>query len=185
MINRTIIRDSAVEAIKFFGTNAGMNVFSPRTWPTATGSYPHIIVRTPHEGRQNISPRMGPPEFDSTITITACGRVEATIEDSAEMALEELSSQIELALLTNGQFIYDNQIQQFSSVDTSMDVRSDSERFYGETVVTFNVEVRQVFEPVYDAAGVVIGPDLNEIDITIQDTDTGKDLAEINILTGA
>ncbi len=185
MIDRRAIRDSAVQAIINACTDADEAVYSPRTWPMAPGSYPHIIVRTQHENRQNISPRMGPPEFDSTITITAVGRVSATTEDQAEEALEDLSSQIELALLTNGQFIYDNNIQQFSSVNTSMEVRSDSELHYGETVVSFNVEVRQVFEPVIDAAGVFIGPTLEDVDIVIQDRDSGKHLAEIDISTGA
>ena len=168
MITRTVLRSSAVVALKVASTTAGDSVYSPLDWPTSTGSYPSIIVRTPRERKDNVSSRSGPPMFFSTITLTVVGRVEATTEAAAEAALETLSSQIEYALLSNGQFIYDNEIQQFSSVETSMEVRSESERHYGETVVVFSIEVPQMFEPVIDAAGAFIGPSITEIETTLQ-----------------
>jgi hypothetical protein len=186
MIDRTTLRASAVATLKAANTSAGSSVFSPLDWPTAPGAYPLIIVRTPRERKENAAPRYGPPTFFTTVSLAVTGRVEATTEAEAEAALELLSVQVEQALLTNGQFIFDNEIQQFSSVETTMDVVSESGQHYGETVVTFAVEVQQTYDPVIDAAGAVIGPALTEMDITIEDAATGKVLAgETITMTGA
>src|SRR5471032_2047236 len=186
MIDRTTIRSAAVSALITAGTSAGTDVYSPADWPTQPAAYPQIMVRTPRERKENVSPRSGPPQFFSTITLAVVGRVEATTESAAESALEMLSDQIENALLTNGQFIYVNGIQQFSSVETSMEVRSESERHYGETVVLFAIEVWQLYECVIDAAGAYIGPSLTEVDVSI-DLNTGETIdTGINItLPGA
>jgi hypothetical protein len=173
MTDRTNIRAAAVAALIAAGTAAGTAVYSPRDWPTTPEIYPSIIVRTPRERKDNVAPRSGPPQFFSTITLAVVGRVEATTEAAAEAALEAFSLQIENALLTNGQFIYVNGIQQFVSVETSMDVRAESERHYGETVVLFGIEVFQMFDPTIDAAGAVIGPSLTAVDVVI-DLNTGE-----------
>lgn len=185
MIDRTALRTSAVGALKAASTAAGNSVYSPQDWPTTAGAYPLIIVRTPRERKENVSPRAGPPSFFSTVTLAVVGRVEGVTEAAAESALETLSVQIENAILTNGQFMYDNQVQQFTFVETSMEVNSTSERHFGETVVLFGVEVPQFYEPTIDAAGVPIGSALTEMDITLVRADTGQQLAEIDIpLTG-
>lgn len=175
MSDRTVIRAAAIAALIAANTTAGEDVFSPRAWPTEPGSYPLIIVRTPEEHKENVSPRAGPPQFFSTITLTVLGRVSATTEEATEAALETLSLQIENALLTNGQFIFVNGVQQFSSVHTSMEVVANSDMFYGETVVSFGVEVFQMFVPTIDAAGVVIGPSLTEVNVVV-DLNTGETL---------
>ena len=181
MIDRTTIRAAAVAAIKAANTAAGQSVFSPLDWPTQAGKYPLIIVRTPNERKENAAPRNGPPQFFSTITIAVTGRVEATTEAAAETALETLSTQIEAALLTNAQFIVANGVQQFSSVSISMDVRAESDQHYGETVVSFDVEVFQLYAPVIDAAGNAIGPSLTDVNLIInlntgETQDTGLSL---------
>ena len=186
MIDRTIIRSAAVAALKAAVTVAGNSVYSPDDWPSQKGHYPQIVVRTPHERKENNAGRNGPPSFWSTITLTAVGTVEATSEAAAETALEAFSLQIENALLTNGQFIFANQVQQFSSVETSMEVHSEGEMHYGETVVAFDIEVPQYFEPALDAGGAAIGPSLTEVAITITRQDTGETLAgETITLPGA
>ena len=183
MSDRISIRSAAVVAIKAANTSAGQSVYSPKDWPTVPETYPQILVRTPQERKQNVNGRMGAPEFDSTITLAVVGRVEATTELAAENALETLSAQIENAILTNGQFIFTQAIQQFTSVDTSMAVRSESELHYGETVVVFALEVRQYFAPTVDAAGHPMTNDLEDVDIIIREANTGVDLAEIDIIT--
>jgi hypothetical protein len=169
MIDRTTIRSAAVAALISANTSAGASVFSPKDWAAPSGKFPQIVVRTPRERKENVAPRSGSPQFFSTITLTATGMVEATTEAAAETALETLSDQIENALLTNAQFAYVNGIQQFSSVETTMSVVAESERHYGETVVTFEVEVFQIYEPVIDAAGTSIGPSLTSIGIVISE----------------
>jgi hypothetical protein len=175
MIDRTTIRSAAVDAIKLAATAAGNSVYSPLDWPTQPGGYPVIIVRTPNERKENVAPRSGPPQFFSTISLTATARVEALTESSAESQLETLSTQIENAILTNAQFAYDNGVQQFSSVSITMDVRAESERHYGEAVVTFETEVFQLYAPTIDAAGNYIGLPLTATNITIN-LNTGETL---------
>ena len=167
MIDRAVLRASAVAVLKGANTAAGTRVFSPLDFPTTPGNYPVLIVRTPREHKENNAPRSGLPSFWSTISLAVVGRVEGTTEAAAESALETLSDQIENALLTNGQFIFANQIQQFSSVETSMEVRAENERHYGETVVSFAIEVPQYYEPTIDAAGALIGPSLTALDLTV------------------
>lgn len=175
MIDRTTLRAAAVATLKAANTSAGQSVFSPLDWPTQEGKYPLIIVRTPRERKENVAGRSGPPQFFSTISIEVTGRVDGTTESVVETALEALSVQIEDALLTNAQFIYLNGVQQFSSVAISMDVRAESERHFGETVVSFDVEVFQLYAPVIDAAGSVIGPSLTDVNVTV-DLNTGETL---------
>jgi hypothetical protein len=186
MIDRTALRSAAVAALKAASTAAGNAVYSPQDWPTTAGGYPLIIVRTPRERKENVSPRSGPPSFFSTITLAVVGRVEDVTEGGAESALETLSAQIENALLTNGQFMYDNEVQQFAFVETSMEVNSTSERHFGETVVLFGVEVPQFYEPTIDAAGVPIAEPLTDMNIVVTSAETGQTLAVLDLpLTGA
>ncbi len=182
MIDRTTIRSAAIAALKVAATNAGNSVYSPLDWPTQPGAYPLLIVRTPRERKENVAPRSGPPQFFSTITLAVVGRVEATTEAAAEAALETLSQQIENALLTNGQFIYVNGVQQFVSVETTMEIRSESEKHYGEVVVLFGIEVFQMYEPTIDAAGTPMAPSLTEVDITITEGPGGETLTGIDII---
>ena len=175
MIDRITIRNAAVSTLKAANTLAGDSVYSPLDWPTQQGKYPALIVRTPKERKDNSATRSGPPQFFSVITLAIVGRVEEKTEALAEEALETLSDQIENALLTNAQFIVANGIQQFTFVETSMEVRSESEMHYGETVVQFGIEVFQMYEPTIDAAGNAIEATLNEVDITI-DLNVGETL---------
>ncbi len=167
MIDRVALRSAAVAALKTANTSAGQNVFSPLDWPTTAPQYPLIVVRTPHERKENSAPRMGVPQFFSTISLVVTGRVQATTEAAAETALEALSDQIETALLTSAEFIVANEIQQFVSVETTMEVRADSEQHLGETAVTFEIEVPQVYEMTIDAAGAEVGQTIQDIKTTI------------------
>jgi len=173
MIDRTQLRTAAVNALKSAATLAGNDVFSPEDWATWSGKYPLVIVRTPLE-RKTSRGRVGAPQFDSLITVTATGRVERTSEAAAESDLETLSEQIEAALLCNGKFIYDNEVQQFAGVETHMTVTSEGKKHLGETVVAFHVEVFQVFEPTIDANGDPFPPtdQLEGIDVDADLTGT-------------
>jgi len=194
MIDRKTLRLAAVLTLKAAHTSAGNSVYSPEDWPTQPGKYPILIVRTPREHKENSAPRSGLPQFFSTITLSVVGRVEAVTEAAAYSALETLSEQIETALLTNSQFINDNGVQQFASVDTTMDVQIEGERHYGSTVVLFGIEVFQMYAPTIDAAGkvmatpqadgsagTIVAPEIEEMEIIIEDGNTKKTLTGIDI----
>jgi hypothetical protein len=181
MIDRVALRTAAVAALKFAATDAGDAVFSPLDWPTTPGSYPQIIVRTPRELKETAALRVLPPSFFSTITLVATGRVEALTELGAEIPLEAFSEQIENALLTNAQFIRSNEIQQFSSVSTAMEVRSAGETHIGEVTVAFEIEVPQIYQPTIDAAGVPVGQLLEEVEGTVTAGVGGETLATFDV----
>lgn len=167
VIDGTVLRQSAVETLKSFGTIAGQSIFSPADWPYATDSYPLAIIRVPRERKENANGRNGEPTFFTTISLLVIGRVSADSEDAAWQSVEQFSTQIEAALLTNQKFVNDNGIQQFVSVETARDVRSESELHIGECSVHFQCEVYQQYDTVIDAAGNPISQ-LEEITITTE-----------------
>lgn len=176
MTDRVTLRSAAVAALKAAATLAGASVYSPLDWPTWSGLYPLLIVRTPGERKAPLGAAlMGAPQFNSTITLSVVGRVEATTEAAAETALETLSLQIENALLTNAQFIRANEVQQFLSVDASMKVTAEGRQHIGETEVVFEIEVFQLFAPALDAAGAATAPGtpFTEIQTTVENPTTG------------
>lgn len=181
MIDRLTIRASAIDTIKAYGTDAGESVYSPRDWPTQSGQYPLIILRTPGEKKEASNPRYGPPEFNSTVTLVAVIRVESTTEADAEDQLEQLSVQVERAILTSARFLHDNEVQQVTGVETAMNVTADGEMHIGEAVVMFHLEIHQVFAPVVDAAGVEIGPALTMVDAVITDAGGERTLARMQV----
>lgn len=149
---RDIIRDNAVVALLSSGTLAQESVFTPRTWPTASAALPCIIVRTPVVRRGSVGP-VGPPTFNSEVVLSVVGRIDATTEMEADELARVLCEQIETAILRNGQFIFESEIQHFPSVSTEFKVSAEAKRFIGEAHCSFSCSVFEVFEPNIDAAG--------------------------------
>ena len=187
IIDSTVVRPSAVSTLIAANTSAGKSVYSPKDWPNNPEDYPCIIARTPHERKENVSGRNGVPAFFTTIMLTAVGRVKGYNESDAEAQLETLSAQIEAALLTNQQFIRTNGIQQFVSVETSREVRSESGVHYGETATVFSLEVYQEYDSTIDAAGNPMAPALSQVTVTIDNGPGGEELASASypLPTGA
>lgn len=53
------LRELAVQGLLAANaTDAGANVYSPRTWATWDGSYPMLIVQTPDEDGQSWGPQV-------------------------------------------------------------------------------------------------------------------------------
>ena len=163
MTDMDTLRDAAVTALKG-RTAAGQHVYSPRDWPTTHAAYPAIIVRTTDELAVSKG-RFGVPEFDNTITLAIAARVEATTEAAADTAVRALAQQIKAAILRNGQFIYQQEVQQFATFATKIDVTAEGKRHIGDVLVSFGVEVFQVYDPTIDAEGVALAPALLGIDI--------------------
>lgn len=144
MLYRANLRLIAVAALKSARTLAGQSVFSPRDWPTWSGNYPAILVQTPRERKESISKSI--PEFTTTVTMTVIGRLDGTDEGRVEADLETLCEQIEQAILTNYDLV--RLTQQFSSVDTRMEVTNEGEKHIGEVQMDFAMEFFEAFEPV-------------------------------------
>lgn len=158
MITSDSIRDAAVFALVQADTLAAERVYSPRDWPTAESILPAIIVRTPNDSGESLG-RFGPPSFTTTVMLSIAGRVKAATEGAADTNARLLRDQILAALLCNGQFIHEQQIQQFSSYASKIDVTAEGGAHLGDASVTLAVEILQVFEPTIDAEGAPI-PDI-------------------------
>jgi len=171
MINRVAIRAAAVDALKQAKTLANDRVFSPRDWPVTGAKTPLIVVRTRQEKRSPLGAAlMGPPQFNSTIMLSVVGEIERNTEEDAEEAAEALGQQIEGAILRNGRFLYENQVQNVSMADVDIKVESPGEGHIGVVAITFGIEVYQVFEPNVDAAGNPLGTPLTEVDAHVDAT---------------
>jgi len=163
MADMDSLRDAAVSALKG-RTAAGQHVYSPRDWPTTHSTYPVVLVRTPEEFATSKG-RFGVPEFDNTITLAIAGRVEATTEAAADTAARSLAKQIKAAILQNGQFLYSQEVQQVASFTSKIEVTAEGKLHIGDVMISFSVEVFQVYEPIYDADGAEMAPALTRIDI--------------------
>jgi hypothetical protein len=145
MLYRANLRQIAVAALKSARTLAGQSVFSPRDWPDWSGNYPVIHVQTLRERKESVGRQM--PEFTTTVTMTVIGRLDGTDEGRVEEQLETLCEQIEQAILTNHDLV--QLTQQFSSVDTRMEVTNEGEKHIGEVQMDFAMEFFEAFQPVF------------------------------------
>ncbi|MDA8230151.1 MAG: hypothetical protein M0006_02310 [Magnetospirillum sp.] len=170
MIDSDALRDAAVTALQAAGTLAGENVFSPRDWPTWNQQYPLLIVRTPEERAEAVAPRTWPPQFTTVVTLQVEAQLDATSESAADANIRLLTDQVKAALLQNGQFIFNAEIQAFPSWRVRLAVNEADRRHIGQAEISLDVELYQVYEPTIDAAGnsLVTPPALTEIHL---DTD--------------
>lgn len=156
MLYRANLRRITVAALKSARTLAGQSVYSPRDWPDWSGNYPVIHVQTPRERKESVGRQM--PEFTTTVTMTVIGRVDGTDEGRVESDLETLCEQIEQAILTNYDLV--RLTQQFTSVDTRMEVTNEGEKHIGEVQMDFSMEFFEAFQP-------VIADSLTQVDVHV------------------
>ncbi len=149
---RDTIRDNAVRALLEANTLAGERVYTPRTWPTQPVDLPAIIVRTPTQRRQSTG-RHGPPQFMGEVMLTVTARVTASSEADADELVRVLAEQIETAILQNGQFLFDSDIQSFPSTALELRVSAEARSITAEAHCSFACEVYEIFDPTLDAAG--------------------------------
>lgn len=154
MTTSTQLRDLAVNALKG-ATDAGQNVYTIRTWPTEASNYPIIMVKAPKEHKESLG--RNAPQFNTTLTLGILARVKAAaqLKDAgalaAEQAIERLKNQIEVALINNPSLM--DEIQQFASVDTEVDVNSEGDDINGQLVMTLAIEFYQGPEDFYPVVG--------------------------------
>ena len=167
MSARDTIRDAAITALLAANTMAAQAVFSPRTYPTWSGEYPVIIVRTPRTQRSSIG-AVGPPTFNTDITLTVLGRLEGTDEESAYDAAQALADEIETALLRNGYWLFTCEIQEITQVDSAIEASAQGKLWIGECRTAITCRVPEVMEPTIDAAGDPFPPPTDLATVVIQ-----------------
>lgn len=152
-------------------TDAGANIFSVRNWPTWSGDYPIIFIRTPEEEKESLG-RHGPPQFTTTATLTVLVRSQAPASGTVpfdsgaldvETELNKLKQQIEVALINYPALT--SLIQQFPFVRSRMTITSEGEQHLGELVVEFGLEFFQGPDDFYQAPS----SPLTDIELTVQE----------------
>lgn len=139
-------------------TGAGVNVFSPRDWPTTTDEMPIILVQSPSETKESLG-RSGAQQFTVTATIRVVARVKALAQTGDQGAMAALAAigvlqrQIEVAVIND--YDLDQVIQQIASVAVKNGVSSEAEVHVAELVMDFAFEFYQGPE---DFAPVVATP---------------------------
>lgn len=155
-------------------TAAKSNVFSPLDRPTWEGNYPVIFLQTPAEDKESLG-RNGAPQFTVTTTMRVIARVTAkqAVNDAgaaaAELALEQLQQQIEMALINYPPLM--SLLQQFAWVRVQKQVSGDGALHIGELVMEIGMEFYQGPEDFYPIVGTPIEEVTIDIDlVNVYDT---------------
>ncbi|MDE1901517.1 MAG: hypothetical protein KGI37_07735 [Alphaproteobacteria bacterium] len=161
---RAYLRDLIVGILKSANTAAGMRVFSPLDTPTWDGEYPIIVVRfgrSPTERKESTGPV--PVSFKTTAFIAITAQIAAVTAEAAELALDQISAQIEGSVIGNFELM--KGITQIASVDTSMDINSEGKEHLGQITQILALEYFETgddFAPInaIDLCGVNVTVDL-------------------------
>lgn len=142
-ISRKQLQTLAIETLIGANTAAYERVTEPMPWPTKPEMFPLLLVQTPVERKSSLG--RGIPQFNTVITLVVVGRVMGESPEQINADLDELSGQVEEALLCTNAFV--NNLQQFITVETQSVVTSDSKYHIGEFGLKMECEVYQAFGP--------------------------------------
>jgi hypothetical protein len=163
------LRELAVQGLLALNaTDAGPNVYSPRTWATWDGNYPMLLVQTPDEDGQGWGPH-GPPAFTVTTTlrITARAQAPARTDDQAAVIVEEqleiLREQIKAALVNYPPLM--SLLQQYPWFRSSMQPSGEGANPIGQMVLDIGLEFVQGPHDFYQPPAVP----LQGIDLTVKE----------------
>lgn len=161
MLYRSQLRDEAVRALIAAGTDAGDRVYSPRDWPTTANQYPVILVKMPRE--QKNSGGRSTPQFNTTAFLSISTRVTGKNEGEVEEKLDRLCEQIENAILTSYDIV--SQIQQFTHVDTQINITAEAGKHFGEAAIEIGLEFFEAFDPITQSPHQPYAEPLEAVDI--------------------
>ncbi|KFX64261.1 hypothetical protein KBK24_0121745 [Burkholderia sp. K24] len=151
-------------------TDAGTNVFSPRTWATWDGTYPMLLVQTPDEDGQSWGPH-GPPAFTVTTTLRVTARAQAAAQTDDQAAaiveeqLESLREQIKAALINYPPLM--SLLQQYPFFRSTLQPSGEGQSPIGQLVLDIGLEYVQGPRDFYLPAVVP----LQGIDVVVQEPD--------------
>ncbi|GBQ32268.1 hypothetical protein HLH34_04420 [Gluconacetobacter azotocaptans] len=153
---RVELREAVAAAILGANTAVGANVFTARTMPSRAADLPNVYIQSPSDRGESLN--RGPPQFLRTAQIMVVARVSASSGPAAETALDALTEQIELAIMTNSPLL--SMIQQVSSMEIGIRVNADTNPVIGEARMDFYLEWTEFYP--------ITGPALTSITGTLQ-----------------
>jgi hypothetical protein len=151
-------------------TDAGTNVFSPRTWATWNSSYPVLLVQTPDEDGESWG-RHGPPAFTVTTRLRVTARAQAAAQTNDQAAviveeqLEDMREQIKAALINYPPLM--SLLQQYPYFRSTINVSGEGSEPIGELVIDIGLEFVQGPRDFYQPQ---LTP-LEGVDVTVQEPD--------------
>ena len=141
----------AVATLRAANTIAGVRVYDPNTIPVQVTTFPALNVSAPSERKEAYGGPGGTPKFDSTIALAVMARVDGSggsneaRQQSAQTLLDQLASQVELALLCAPAML--QIVQQFVFVESHGVVNAAGETFVGEATIIIGCQVWQHYLP--------------------------------------
>lgn len=153
-----------------YATDAGANVYSPRTWATWNGSYPVLLVQTPDEDGEGWGPN-GAPAFTVTTKLRVTARAQAAAQSNDQAAvvveeqLEDMREQIKAAVINYPPLM--SLLQQYPYFRSTINVSGEGSEPIGELVIDIGLEFVQGPSDFYQP---VLTP-LQGIDVTVQEPD--------------
>jgi hypothetical protein len=158
MLGRRQLRLAALGALSRAALEVGgvpVVIQSPGDWSVPADVLPAVIVRTSQESKTSIT--RGMPEFTTSCALDVKAMLEAATAEAAQDAIESLWFAIENALLTNWSLV--RMLQQFSSVDTALDIRAEGTRHLAGIAASFHCEFAEMYDPTQATPDVAPWPD--------------------------
>lgn len=142
--NRRQIRNAILAAIQKAETAAVSRVFGPRDLPTAPNMMPCIIVSSPPRERSE-SLVKGQPSYETTGLFPVTARVAAKDITKADEQIEELVTQIKVAVFSYRPFL--DIVERVTFVETSTELLSEGENKIAQVNIVFACEYPEFFYP--------------------------------------
>lgn len=156
---RRQVRLAALAALK--GAKLGCEIESPGDWDTPPDRLPIILLRCTAD--RKTATTAGQITFTSTVLMEIQAQIEANSAEVAQDKLEALSHAIECAVITN--FDLNQIVQKFATIDTVIGITAEGRRHNGDVMMSFTLELYEVFDPVQQSPVQPAAWDLQEIGI--------------------
>lgn len=138
--SQSVIAD-IVEVLKP-ATAAGVNVFSPRDWPTSPVQTPIVLVQSPTETSESMGPNAS--AFNVTTSARVIGRLTSLADvgdtgaEAVQAALDIFARQIKVAVV-NAYNARALAIEEITRITITTKVSAEGERHVGECAVDFEM----------------------------------------------
>jgi hypothetical protein len=145
---RASVREAALALLREQVPQVEGRVHSARAWPLPAGaerkSLPALLVYAFRE-RKVPTGNLGPPSFDTTVTLQIMARASGKREADVEAQLDEISGAIEEGLLEDPNFV--SSLSSVGNIDTTIDIRAEGDLIVGEAAISIDVTWGEDFQP--------------------------------------
>jgi hypothetical protein len=121
----------------------GVTVESPGDWNIVPSKLPNIRVRVPSERKSSSTRSM--PTFTTTASLQILATLQAGTADDAQDQIDALGQLIEAAFFSAQPLV--RMCQQFTSVNTEVEVTAEGERHIARMLMTVDCEMFESFDP--------------------------------------